>query len=208
MISICQCAIQKKLQTQSKQYLDDSRNERARDLSPIWSFQMPQLLSLALVVIIAFTHLAIGSNIAHQINQYKHNFKSHAAAQRLENARLRLNGATVKNLVVNASNFATAAVGFQLYTTDTLPTTPVPSTSCSNAMTATIACNATVQLMSYTFDATSLSAMCTNSCSSSIQSYRANVASACNGVRFVGSNNATYPGTVLMSKSNAQSNMA
>ncbi|PPR00473.1 hypothetical protein CVT24_004533 [Panaeolus cyanescens] len=158
---------------------------------------MHLLFSLALVATV-FIPLSLATNIAHQIHQYKNHFKGHANAQRLENARLTKAGAAVNDLIVNPSTLATNAIGFQLYTADTLPTTPAPSTGCANAMTATIACNATVQLMSFPFDANSLAAMCTTSCSSSMQSYRANVVSACNGIRFTGSNNATYPATLAI----------
>jgi hypothetical protein len=36
---------------------------------------------------------------------------------------------------------------FQIYTTDSLPTSPAPSSACAAALTASVACNSTVPLM-------------------------------------------------------------
>ena len=37
----------------------------------------------------------------------------------------------------------------QIYTEDTLPTDPVPSSACATALTASIPCNSTIPLMAY-----------------------------------------------------------
>ena len=48
------------------------------------------------------------------------------------------------------------------------------------------------------FDAASLETMCTTSCTSSLQSYRANVVSDCAGYSMPTSNNRTYPRTYTL----------
>jgi len=159
---------------------------------------MPRLATLSTLVVFALSTLAVAKNLQHDIHRFKHAYKAHAAAQRLENARLLTtpSGHAAASDLLEALPAAVDATdtGFQIYNQDNLPTNPEPSNACATALTSTIACNATIQLMDLPFDADSLTAMCTPSCSASLQTYRSTVATACNGVRFVDDNNATYSG--------------
>ncbi|KAJ6538819.1 hypothetical protein DFH09DRAFT_71517 [Mycena vulgaris] len=89
---------------------------------------------------------------------------------------------------------------FQLYTTDNLPTSPAPPTACASALTATVQCNSTVPLMSsYPYLLIDdLPTVCTAQCTSSLSTYRANVASACKNFGISGSNNVTYLPTLAV----------
>ncbi|KAF7378494.1 hypothetical protein MSAN_00276800 [Mycena sanguinolenta] len=90
-----------------------------------------------------------------------------------------------------------AAPSFTIYSDDTLPTSPAPSSSCATALTSTISCNYTIQFMgNIVFNASDLSFMCTETCSNSLVAYRNSVASACAGFSFSTTQNATYPATL------------
>ncbi|KAH9480415.1 LysM domain-containing protein [Psilocybe cubensis] len=81
--------------------------------------------------------------------------------------------------------FATdAVVGLQIYTADTLPTNPAPSTACASALTATIP-----------YD---LDLVCTNDCLVGLESYRAGVVSACGNYVVTDSSNNQYPPTLAL----------
>ncbi|KAJ6490934.1 hypothetical protein C8R45DRAFT_1096473 [Mycena sanguinolenta] len=88
---------------------------------------------------------------------------------------------------------------FTIYSDDTLPTNPTPSSSCAMALTSSISCNFTIQYMgNIVFNASDLSFMCTDTCSNSLVAYRNSVASACAGVSLSTTQNATYPATLAI----------
>jgi hypothetical protein len=77
----------------------------------------------------------------HNIHGIKASHDTHAAS-------LRLGHMTNDAVVTNASPVALAAsTGFQIYTSDTLPTDPALPSACATALTANVACNSTIQLM-------------------------------------------------------------
>ncbi|KAI5116230.1 hypothetical protein M0805_001222 [Coniferiporia weirii] len=101
---------------------------------------------------------------------------------------------TPYSFATNASNT------FQVYTEDTLSTTPAPSDQCATALTATLACNSTIPLMAispYIFT-DDLSIVCTNDCTVALESYRAGVVSGCKGYSIAGSGNITYAPTLAV----------
>ncbi|KAF8908651.1 hypothetical protein CPB84DRAFT_1767170 [Gymnopilus junonius] len=159
---------------------------------------MPCFLPLAILAYHALSVAATGS-IQHKIYQYKNSYKAHADAQRLENARL--SGTQTPSVPSNLNALATLAdpTGFQVYTSDILPTDPAPPPACTTALTSTVSCNATIQYMELvSFDVASLEAMCTSTCTSSLQSYRNNVVSSCSGFSIPGANNVTYSPTLAI----------
>ncbi|KAF7296692.1 hypothetical protein HMN09_01078200 [Mycena chlorophos] len=80
-----------------------------------------------------------------------------------------------------------SVMGFNLYTTDDLPTDPSPSSACASALTASINCNSTVSTLGLGTILTDaeLNSVCTSTCTSSLASYRAKVVSACAGYAMV-----------------------
>ncbi|KIJ58950.1 carbohydrate-binding module family 50 protein [Hydnomerulius pinastri MD-312] len=106
---------------------------------------------------------------------------------------------TTSAAVMGTAGTNTTTVGFAIYSASNLPTGAfAPPSACATALMATIECNSTILLMGInpSFDAPSLQAMCTASCTSSLQSYRANVVSACVDYTMPTSNNRTYPPTL------------
>ncbi|KAJ6477835.1 hypothetical protein C8R47DRAFT_1139600 [Mycena vitilis] len=90
-----------------------------------------------------------------------------------------------------------ASPSFTIYSDDTLPTSPPPSSSCATALTSAISCNYTIQFMgAVVFNESDLSLLCTDTCSNSLVGYRSSVASACAGFSFSTTENATYPATL------------
>lgn len=162
---------------------------------PISRFLPTMFYFLSPVLLFCFVLSSVGatSNLQHKIYKYQHLYKAHADAQRLHNGLLSASPNAGLNTVNNLLS-STDTIGFQIYTNDTLPTNPAPSAACATALTFSLSCNATIQYMSYAFDVGSLAAMCTPTCSSSLRSYRNQVASACNGFSFSGINNSTYNG--------------
>ncbi|KAJ7864455.1 hypothetical protein B0H14DRAFT_3443508 [Mycena olivaceomarginata] len=101
---------------------------------------------------------------------------------------------------VSATPFASADVSFQIYTQDLLPTDPSPPAACASALTARVACNATIQLLGSNpfYDGPSLAAMCTPTCTDSLSTYRAKVISACGNYQLPGPNDVTYAPTLAV----------
>ncbi|KAF7339153.1 hypothetical protein MVEN_01992400 [Mycena venus] len=95
---------------------------------------------------------------------------------------------------------AAAAVSFQIYTNDLLPTNPGPPPACASALTASVACNKTIQLLGSNpfYDGPSLAAMCTTGCTSSLNAYRTNVVTACGNYKIPGPNNVSYAPTLAV----------
>ncbi|CAK5269211.1 unnamed protein product [Mycena citricolor] len=89
---------------------------------------------------------------------------------------------------------------FQIYTQNSLPTSPAPSSACAAALTASVQCNSTVPLMSnYPYLLINdLASVCTSQCTASLATYRANVVSACGNLAISGSNNVTYHPTLAV----------
>ncbi|KAJ6587482.1 hypothetical protein DFH09DRAFT_1359200 [Mycena vulgaris] len=101
---------------------------------------------------------------------------------------------------VSTTPFASAAVSFQIYTNALLPTSPAPPAACASALTASVACNKTIQLLGSNpfYDGPSLAAMCSPSCTSSLNAYRANVVTACGKYQLPGPNNVSYAPTLAV----------
>ncbi|KAJ6534398.1 hypothetical protein B0H19DRAFT_1185942 [Mycena capillaripes] len=158
-------------------------------------------------------------NLAADLLAYKNAFEANAHAHRLaevaaflsagassssadflsSSASLPLSGsptsASVFPLATPVSDAATPS--FIIYSSDTLPTSPPPSSSCASALTSAISCNYTIQYMgNFVFNTSDLKIMCTNTCSNSLVAYRSSVANACKGFSFSETNNATYPATL------------
>jgi hypothetical protein len=155
---------------------------------------MSPLTVLAFSLYVLLLVSAAAPNFQHEVYKYKNAYKSHADAQRLDSA---LVPPSIGSSRVDAGKSVSSVpladtIGFQIYTTDTIPASAAASSVCTMALTATIACNSTIQLMSYPFDADSLTAMCTSGCSASLLSYRSSVATSCSGIFFTNSANATY----------------
>ncbi|KDR74914.1 hypothetical protein GALMADRAFT_123583 [Galerina marginata CBS 339.88] len=159
---------------------------------------MSRLFALGALSLFLLSVMAT-SNLQHEIYKYRNAYKAQADAQRLENA-LVSPSASPTNVVnkFKAPSSLASATSFQIYSNATLPTNPTPSAACATALTASLSCNATIQYMSFPFDAGSLAAMCTPTCSSSLQTYRNSVASACNGFNFFGADNSTYKATLAI----------
>lgn len=156
--------------------------------------RMSPLTVLGFLLYVLLLVSAAAPNFQHEVYQYKNSYKPHADAQRLDSA---LVPPSIGSSRVAAEKSVSSAPladtsGFQIYTTDTIPASAAASSACTTALTATIACNSTIQLMSYPFDADSLTAMCTSSCSASLLSYRSSVVASCSGIFFTNSANATY----------------
>ncbi|KAJ7616194.1 hypothetical protein DFH06DRAFT_1062606 [Mycena polygramma] len=102
----------------------------------------------------------------------------------------------------NASRIDATTIGFSIYTEDTLPTNPAPSTACAAALVANIDCNSTIPLMavSTTLYQNDLSTLCTSTCATSLASYRAKVVTACAGYTMIldTATNATYAPTLAV----------
>ncbi|KAJ6533673.1 hypothetical protein B0H19DRAFT_1383637 [Mycena capillaripes] len=96
--------------------------------------------------------------------------------------------------------FAAAAVSFQIYTNAFLPSSPAPPAACASALTASVACNKTIQLLGSSpfYDGPSLTAMCTTGCMASLNTYRANVIAACGKYQMPGPNNVSYAPTLAV----------
>ncbi|KAJ7062147.1 hypothetical protein C8F01DRAFT_986832 [Mycena amicta] len=93
---------------------------------------------------------------------------------KVSNADLSL-GDVVVAATTNGTGFGDGSTSsFQLYTQDSLPTSPAPSSACAAALTATVQCNSTIPLMSY----------------------RTNVVSACKNFGISTSNNISYVPTL------------
>ncbi|KAF7354410.1 hypothetical protein MVEN_01130000 [Mycena venus] len=103
-------------------------------------------------------------------------------------------------ILATALPAATAAVSFQIYTSDELPTSLAPPAACASALTASIACNDTIQLLGGNpwFDGPSLTAICTSTCMNSLASYRSAVVKACGTYMIPGPNNVTYAPTLAV----------
>ncbi|KAK0546720.1 hypothetical protein OC846_005150 [Tilletia horrida] len=88
-----------------------------------------------------------------------------------------------------------------LATGSSLPTgSAAPSTACAKALTANVTgCANTVAYFGVSpfNNATTLTTVCTSTCTSALASYRAQVASACAGYRFPGGNNVTIQATLF-----------
>ncbi|KAF7304030.1 hypothetical protein MIND_00634300 [Mycena indigotica] len=95
---------------------------------------------------------------------------------------------------------ATGAVSFQIYTPDELPSAPAPPSACASALTASVACNDTIQLLGGNpwFDAPSLTAMCTSTCMDSLAAYRSAVVKSCGTYLIPGPNNVSYAATLAV----------
>ncbi|KAF8214838.1 hypothetical protein K438DRAFT_2008959 [Mycena galopus ATCC 62051] len=111
------------------------------------------------------------------------------------------------NVLASMANSSTApttdasTIGFSIYTGNTLPTNPAPSSTCAAALMVTIECNSTIPLMglsSTLFNDADLTLMCTSTCASSLASYRANVVTACQGYTMIldKTTNTTYAPTL------------
>ncbi|KAJ7155587.1 hypothetical protein C8R46DRAFT_431816 [Mycena filopes] len=102
---------------------------------------------------------------------------------------------------VVAAPLASADAGsFQIYTSDLLPSDPAPPAACAAALTASVACNDTIELLGSDpfFDAPSLAAICTTDCTNGLSSYRASVVSACGTYQFPGPNDVSYAPTLAV----------
>ncbi|KAJ7488143.1 hypothetical protein FB451DRAFT_1226557 [Mycena latifolia] len=101
---------------------------------------------------------------------------------------------------VSATPFASADVSFQIYTDDLLPADPSPPAPCASALTASVACNDTIQFLGSNpfYDSPSLSAMCSASCTNSLSTYRANVVATCGNYQIPGPNNVSYAPTLAV----------
>ncbi|KAJ7064105.1 hypothetical protein C8F01DRAFT_1275311 [Mycena amicta] len=99
-----------------------------------------------------------------------------------------------------AATGAAADVSFQIYTPDELPTSPAPPAACTSALTASVACNDTIQLLGGNpwFDSGSLTAICTSTCVNSLASYRAAVVTGCGTYMIPGPNNVSYAPTLAV----------
>ncbi|KAJ7150210.1 hypothetical protein C8R46DRAFT_1229785 [Mycena filopes] len=102
--------------------------------------------------------------------------------------------------VGDAGLTSAAAVSFQIYTADLLPTAPAPPAACAAALTASVACNETITMLGSNpwFDASTLTALCTATCTAALSSYRAAVVSACGTYRFPGPNDISYAPTLAV----------
>ncbi|KAF9480726.1 hypothetical protein BDN70DRAFT_992517 [Pholiota conissans] len=98
------------------------------------------------------------------------------------------------------STILAAASGFQLYASDSLPTSPAPPSACANALTGTLSCDPSVQLMAANvfFNSSMLSTLCTSACTSSLKTYRSGVVSACGSYQLPGPNNISYAPTLAI----------
>jgi hypothetical protein len=76
----------------------------------------------------------------HNIHGIKDSHDTHAASLRLGQMASDVAG-------TDASAIALDSTGFQIYTSDTLPTDPALPSACATALTADVACNSTIQLM-------------------------------------------------------------
>ncbi|KAK7017178.1 hypothetical protein R3P38DRAFT_2540843 [Favolaschia claudopus] len=111
--------------------------------------------------------------------------------------------ATISTSAASSDNVSTnsitadSAVSFQIYTTDLLPS-PAPPSACATALTASVACNDTIQLLGANpfFDTSALSNICTPDCTDSLSSYRAAVVSACGSFMIPGPNDLSYAPTL------------
>ncbi|KAF7316288.1 hypothetical protein MIND_00147500 [Mycena indigotica] len=113
---------------------------------------------------------------------------------------------SIDNVVLAAAanstgSWATGSTSsFQLYTQNTLPTSPAPNSACASALTATLSCNSTIPLMSsYPYlMINDLATVCTSTCTTSLANYRANVATACKNFGISGANNVSYLPTLAI----------
>ncbi|KAK7039900.1 hypothetical protein R3P38DRAFT_2696023 [Favolaschia claudopus] len=106
---------------------------------------------------------------------------------------------TASNDVSTNSITPDADVSFQIYTTDLLPS-PAPPSACATALTASVACNDTIQLLGGDpfFDTSDLAVICTPTCTKSLASYRAAVVSACGSYMLPGPNDVSYAPTLAL----------
>ncbi|KAF9480695.1 hypothetical protein BDN70DRAFT_877257 [Pholiota conissans] len=95
---------------------------------------------------------------------------------------------------------AAAATTFQIYNSDNLPTSPAPPSACASALSATLNCDPSVQLMAANvfFNASVLSTLCTSACTSSLKNYRSSVVSSCGSYQIPGPNNISYAPTLAV----------
>ncbi|KAF7288352.1 hypothetical protein HMN09_01397600 [Mycena chlorophos] len=106
------------------------------------------------------------------------------------------------NTTRSAIHVDPTVIGFNLYTTDNLPTSPAPSSACANALTANIDCNSTISTLGIGTELSDaeLHSVCTSTCTSSLASYRATIVSACAGYAMVldPTTNASYAPTLAV----------
>ncbi|KAJ6616776.1 hypothetical protein B0H10DRAFT_2035713 [Mycena sp. CBHHK59/15] len=133
-------------------------------------------------------------------NTLQSNSASFTAASSSAASSLAASSSAAAAASVSATPFASANVSFQIYTDDLLPTDPSPPTSCASALTGSVACNDTIQLLGSNpfYDGPSLAAMCSVSCMSSLNAYRANVVAACGNYQLPGPNNVSYAPTLAV----------
>jgi hypothetical protein len=73
-------------------------------------------------------------------------------AQDFQAANLRLGHIVDDTAAINASPAPQASVSFQIYTSDTLPSDSALPSACATALTASVACDPTIQFMGSVFN--------------------------------------------------------
>ncbi|KAJ7668263.1 hypothetical protein B0H17DRAFT_1088052, partial [Mycena rosella] len=180
-------------------WADDSFQHKIHGIN-VAHAQAEQSQRIQDLVALASSSLSTSGSTSRASISSSNSLTSNSASFTTDSATSSLAPSSSAHPTISATPFASADVSFQIYTDDLLPTNPAPPTSCASALTASVACNDTIQFLGSNpfYDGPSLAAMCSASCTSSLNTYRTNVVAACGNYQIPGPNNVSYAPTLAV----------